>query len=301
MLDVLRVTGSMRPNFLILTPICVLLGAAVGWSELNAMPVGQLTLVLLGALCAHASVNLLNEHEDFSNGLDSITERTPFSGGSGTLQAHPQLADTARNAGLLTLTTTAAIGVYLLLTSGIGLAIVGGLGLLLVASYSTWIVRHPLICLVAPGLGFGPLMVMGTAYVVGGSYTEQAALVSLVPFFLVSGLLLLNQFPDREPDEQVGRRTLPIVLGRRRAGLVFISFLWASFVTIFAGLQAGWLPGQAALGLIPMLAAVPLAIGVWRYHDRTPRLVPYLGLNVAVVLSTPALLAAGLIWASMIA
>ena len=296
MSEVLRVTGSARPNFLVLTPICVLLGAAAAWLDSGALPLFDLLLVVVGALCAHASVNLLNEYEDFSNGLDAMTERTPFSGGSGTLQANPQLAATARLAGVLTMAVTAGIGVYLLAAHGPGLLVVGLLGLVLVGAYSTWIVRHPWICLVSPGLGFGPLMVMGTAYVVAGSYPERAALVSLVPFFLVSGLLLLNQFPDREPDEQVGRRTLPIVLGRRKSAIVYIGFLWASFLPILGGLQAGWLPGEAALGLLPMVAAVPLSFGVWRHANRIQKLVPYLGLNVVTVLATPALLAAGLVW-----
>ncbi len=40
-------------------------------------------------------------------------------------------------------------------------------------------------------------------------------------FFLVSNLLLLNQFPDLEADRSAGRRHLPIVLGRPSSSQVF--------------------------------------------------------------------------------
>ena len=41
---------------------------------------------------AHLAVNMLNEYFDFKSGLDFKTQRTPFSGGSGTLPANPHLA-----------------------------------------------------------------------------------------------------------------------------------------------------------------------------------------------------------------
>ena len=56
--------GPMRLPFLILTPACVLLGAATAvWSghELNLF---HLALVLIGAVSTHISVNALNEYED---------------------------------------------------------------------------------------------------------------------------------------------------------------------------------------------------------------------------------------------
>ena len=74
---------SMRGPFLVLTPVCVLLG--VGTVVANKAPVdwSLLFLCLLGALLAHISVNALNEYADFRSGLDLATLRTPFSGGSG--------------------------------------------------------------------------------------------------------------------------------------------------------------------------------------------------------------------------
>lgn len=54
-------------------------------------------------------------------------------------------------------------------------------------------------------------MVMGTHFALTGEYSATAGLASLVPFFLVSDLLLLNQFPDVEPIE-------PVQCAHRQAG-----------------------------------------------------------------------------------
>jgi 1,4-dihydroxy-2-naphthoate polyprenyltransferase len=51
-------------------------------------------------------------------------------------------------------------------------------------------------------------MVMGTDFVLTGEYSWTAFIASLVPFFLVSDLLLLNQFPDALPDQRIGRKNI---------------------------------------------------------------------------------------------
>ena len=48
--------------------------------------------VFIGAISAHIGVNTFNEYADFKSGLDSLTRRTPFSGGSGSLPQNPALA-----------------------------------------------------------------------------------------------------------------------------------------------------------------------------------------------------------------
>jgi len=272
----------------------VFLGASFAVASHAAIDLRLVALVLIGALLAHISVNMLNEYEDFVSGLDLATVRTPFSGGSGALPAQPAAARQARRWGLLALVGTLLIGLLLLYERGPGLLPPGLLGILLVGVYSTHIVRWPLASLVSAGLGFGPLMVTGTAFVLSGSYLATAVAASLVPFFLVSDLLLLNQFPDVEADRAVGRRNVPIVLGRRASSLVYGAFLAGAYGSIAAGLAWGILPSAAAVALLPGLAAPLLALRVRRNADDRERLVPLLGWNVALTLITIVLLGVGI-------
>jgi 1,4-dihydroxy-2-naphthoate octaprenyltransferase len=290
-----RLLGVMRVPFLILAPACALVGvgtAAWTGATINAL---HLILALVGAITAHISVNVLNEYFDFESGLDMKTRRTPFSGGSGTLPENPEMARSALNLGLVAAAITALIGVYFLFNLRLALLPLGILGLVVILSYTKWITRYPLICLVAPGLGFGTFMVMGTDFVLSGSYTWTAFIASLVPFFLVNDLLLLNQLPDAEADETVGRRHLPIVSGKRTSSIVYDVFLLAAYLSIVVGVVLRLLPAASLLGLITLIIAIPLARGAYRYAEDMEQLMPFLAKNVLVNIATPILLAAGLL------
>ena len=138
-------------------------------------------------------------------------------------------------------------------------------------------------------------MVMGTDFVLTGSYTWTAFVASLVPTFLVSDLLLLNQFPDVEADESVGRRHFPIVVGRRTSSLIYGAFLLLAYLSIVVGVVLGLLPVASLLGLLTLIIAVPTAMNVYRYAENLEKLVPQMGINVLLTVVTPVLVAIGLL------
>lgn len=287
--------GPMRLPFLLLTPCCVLLG--IGTAVWTAGPVSafRIALILIGAMAAHISVNALNEYFDFKSGLDFRTKRTPFSGGSGTLPAHTQAARTALITGLTTLAIIVFIGIYFLTIVGSGLLPLGLLGIFLIVFYTRWLTGNPWLSLIAPGLGFGPFMVMGTDFVLTGAYSWTALVASLVPFFLVSDLLLLNQFPDIEADKSVGRKHFPIFAGARISSLIYGVFLLLAYVSIILGVGLVYLPIASLLGLVTIGVAIPAFIGAYRYGSDAAKLAPFMSMNVLINLVTPVLVATGLL------
>jgi 1,4-dihydroxy-2-naphthoate octaprenyltransferase len=286
--------GPMRLPFLILPPACVTLGAAAAvWSgsEINLL---FLCIAFVGAVCAHISVNALNEYDDFKSGLDFNTRRTPFSGGSGTLPDRPEKAHVALITGLVTLGITAVIGAFFIYVRGFWLLPLGVLGLITIAAYTKWLTRSPFICLIAPGLGFGPLMVMGTHFALTGSYSWTAFVASMVPFFLVSNLLLLNQFPDVEADRDIGRYHFPIAIGRKASVKIYGVFLGGAYLSIILGYLAGVLPLSSLVALASIVLAITTVKGAARHADDIPQLIPYMGRNVVINIVTPVLLAISL-------
>lgn len=285
--------GPLRPSFLILTPACVALGLAT--AHLGGAGIGLLpaALILAGAVAAHAGVNALNEYFDFRSGLDARTEATPFSGGSGTLPAHPELAPLTLAMGLAGAGLALAVGLYFIAVRGFALLPIGVLGLALVLAYTPWITRSPWLCLVAPGLGFGPCLVLGAEAALTGQYSRAGFAASLVPFFLVNNLLLLNQFPDVEADRSVGRSNLPILIGRRRSAQVYGLFFALAVLALVVTVALGLLPPLSLLGLAGLAAGVPVLHGLARHAEDIPALLPSLGLNVAASIATPALMALG--------
>ena len=291
------VLASLRPPFLLLTPVCVGLGiAATVWGGVAVAPM-RAGIVLLGALAAHASVNLLNEWHDFRSGLDLRTERTPFSGGSGALPRNPAAAGVVLLAALALLALTAALGLWLLARQGLALLPIGVAGLLVVVGYTPLATRYPVACLLAPGLGIGPLLVVGTQVALAGSYLTGAIVASFVPMALGSGLLLLNQFPDRDADASAGRGHFVVRRGRAWSARLFAALLLVAHAVLALGVLLGALPPGCALGLLLAPLAWGVARDARRFADDIPRLVPVLGRNVALVLGMPVLMILGaVVW-----
>ncbi|NDY95713.1 prenyltransferase [Wenzhouxiangella limi] len=287
------VARSARPNFLILTPVCIFPALAAAHADGYSLAPLTAALIVVAGVLAHAAVNLINEWDDFRSGLDMTTQRTPFSGGSGALPAVPAASSAVLAAGLTGLTASALIGVYLMAQSGPGLLLPGVVGIALVVAYTAWITRRPLLCLLAPGLGFGPIMVAGSYYAVTGHYSAAILWASLTPMLLVSGLLLINQFPDVEPDRLHGRRHLPILLGQEASARLFVVVLMLAYLVPVTGVLAGVLP----MPMLLILLAAPAAFMVGRkallHADDPKALTPWLGLNVATLMATIVLMGVG--------
>ncbi len=294
MSELKHIVGPMRPPFLLLAVACVILGLGTAVWTSGEVSIHYFMLTLAGGVAAHVSVNAFNEYFDFKSGLDFRTKRTPFSGGSGTLPGRPELASQALTTAITSFVITALIGLYFLYVRGWQILPLGVLGLIVIFFYTTHATRNPLLCLIVPGLGFGILMVMGTDFALTGRYSWTAFVASLVPFFLVSDLLLLNQFPDVEADRTIGRRHFPITIGRRASSFIYGAFLLLAFLAIGVGVVMEYLPGFSLLGLLGIVLAVPAFVGSYRHAEDIEKLTPYLGINVVINLATPVLVAVGL-------
>ena len=284
----------MRAPFLMLAPACVAVGVGSAYWQTHEINWLKIFLVLIGGLSAHISVNAFNEYFDFKSGLDTKTQRTPFSGGSGTLPAHPEMERVSLLLAGTTFAITTVIGIYFVWLQGWQLLPIGILGLFLLVTYTTWWVYQPILCLIAPGLGFGILMVMGTHFVLTGAYSWASFVASLVPTFLVSDLLLLNQFPDVKADQSVGRRHFPIAIGRKESSILYGIFLALAYLSIIAGVLLTLLPTFCLIALLTVFLALRAYQGARQNAENIPVLIPSMGINVIIILSTPILLAVGL-------
>ncbi len=289
-----HIPSLIRSPFLILTPACAAVGIAASYWETKHFDFFNIFLVLLGALSAHISVNVFNEYYDFRSGLDERTRPTPFSGGSGTLPAHPWLENAAHLTAWAAFGITALIGGYFTWLQGWGLVPVGLLGLLLLVTYSTWWFSHPMLALAAPGLGFGILLVMGSHFALTGFYSWTSFFAALVPTFLVSNLLLLNQFPDVEADQSIGRKHFPITIGRKASSRIYGVVLALAYLSVVLGVVVKLLPLSSLSALLTIFIAYGTYRRVSRHPEDIPALIPAMGMNVVITLTTPVLLAIGL-------
>lgn len=284
------VIKSIRGPFLVLTPVCIFLGMSIVVANQASVDSHLLVLTLFGAVLAHISVNTFNEYFDFKSGLDLATTKTRFSGGSGALPRNPEMASAVFTVGAVSLIATLLIGFFFVWKYGPGIIPIGIVGLLLIVTYTGWISKHPFICLIAPGTGFGFLMVVGTQFVLQGEYSTLSWLAAIVPFFLVNNILLLNQYPDIQADTAVGRNNFPIAYGTKISNRVYAVFVLATITAITTCILAGYFPILSLIALLPMPLAFYSLGGAIKHGETIGNFPKYLGANVAVALLTSLLL-----------
>jgi 1,4-dihydroxy-2-naphthoate octaprenyltransferase len=255
-------------------------------------------MALIGLVALHMAVNILNEWSDMRSGIDLHTERTPFSGGSGTLPAGGMSTSTALTFGLVCAAVGLAVGLWFVPRIGTALIPIMALGAVCVLAYTDALTRVG-IGEIAAGFGLGAGPVLGSALIQDGSWSRAAIATSIPAFFMTFNLLLLNEFPDEDADRAGGRKNLVILLGRRPAALLYVAAAIATPLSIAVSVVVGWLPALALVGTLPsLLLFKPLQ---WAADDtKRPVPIPALGANVGWNLATNTLVAVGLVAAVMI-
>jgi 1,4-dihydroxy-2-naphthoate octaprenyltransferase len=283
-----------RPQFLLLSVVLAFLGVSIAWYD-GPFHLGYALLTFVGLLLCHISVNVLNDYFDYESGIDLETKRTPFSGGSGIL---PTARLTPRQVlwlGLGALILAMPIGIYFVLSLNNGWDL---LPLLIVGALCA-VLYTPLITKLgfpewAPGVGMGSLPVLGAYFIQTTEYTLPAVIAAIPSGILVHNLLLLNEFPDIEADKNAGRRTMPILIGKKKTWRVYTALTIAVYLWIIGWVAAGVMPVFSLIALLTLPLAIK-AIQGGRQHDDMNRLVPAMANNVMVVLLTQLLLGIGYI------
>lgn len=286
-----------RAPFLLLNPTLVAAGAAAAaWD--GAFSWARTLLALIGLVALHMAVNILNEWSDMRTGIDLETERTPFSGGSGTLPAGGMSLGSALFFGLVCACIGLVIGIWFLLKVGWILLPIMLAGAVAVLAYTDVLARIG-IGEIAAGFGLGAGPVVGAALVQGGGWSAAAAAASIPAFFMTFNLLLLNEFPDEEADRTGGRHNLVIIFGRRTAAWIYVLAGLATPLSLIVAVIVDVLPPMTLAAALPSLLLVkPVQ---WALTDpNRPVPIPALGANVIWNLTTNTLVAVALVAAILL-
>ena len=223
----------IRIRFLLASVIAVSLGLAINWWHTGNIEIFDAILTMCGVLALHASVDLLNDYWDFKRGIDTTTQRTKMSGGTGVLPEGLLKPKQVYVAGIIFLIAGTAIGAYFVFTDGIIIGLILAFAVLSVYFYSTKIVDWGLaeIFIVIKGT----MIVIGTYFIQTTQITESAVLGGIVVGTLSSFVLFITSFPDHDADKAKGRKTLVINLGKQKACSLFWVFPIIFYsVSIFA-------------------------------------------------------------------
>ena len=234
--------------------------------------VGLFLLINLYSVMVHFATNLANDYFDHFQGADSGESI----GGSRMLQA-----------GLITIGELRASLLFLYLTSfflAVGYMSVAGMWILApfvaISIFSSIFYTAPPIKYGYHGLGevfaginMGPIMVLGTYWIMTGHPSREAILISVPIGIMVAGILYYQSIPDMKTDEAVGKRTITVRLGRAGAyaGLLF---QWIAVYLLILGLAADRILSPFVLVclftipiLVRLLRIMP-TVGDWQELDR---------------------------------
>ena len=146
----------------------------------------------------------------------------------------------------------------------------------------------------AAGIGFGPVLLLGTYAVQSrGSLSLEAAFLSLPLGFLAGMIVYLHEIASRADDARAGKLTLP---ARRPRSMVIRGFDLAAagaFLSVAVGVVAGQLPLPALLGLLAVPMAMRVRRDVVRFYDRPNRLASTLAESMRMQVNVGAFLIAG--------
>ena len=230
----------IRVKFLLASVIAVCLGLAINWWQNQTIDITYSILTFVGVTALHASVDLLNDYWDFKRHIDTKTQRTKFSGGTGVLPEGLLKPNDVYKAGIIFLIIGSAVGSYFIFEKGITIAIILAFAIISIYFYSTRIVDS--------GLGEifvaikGAMIVLGTFFVQTSHITAEPILGGIVVGVLSSLVLFVNSFPDFEADKAGGRKTLVIMLGKKKAASIVWAFPIISYSIIILGTFTHILP-----------------------------------------------------------
>ena len=263
---------AVRIRFLLASIISVCLGLAINSWQNKTFDIGFAALTFVGVAALHASVDLLNDYWDYKRQIDTDTQRTKFSGGTGVLPEGLLKPQQVYHAGMLMLIIGSAVGAFFIFERGITIAVILGFAIISIYFYSTRIVDS--------GLGEvfvaikGAMIVLGTYFVQSSHVTSEPVIAGIVSGVLSSTVLFVNSFPDYDADKKHGRKTLVIVLGKNKASSAVWIFPGIIYGIIVAGVASGIFPVVSLMTLATIPIAVRAAIALKKNYDNINGLVP---------------------------
>lgn len=269
---------AIRAPFFTATIIPVVLGAIVAWYDTGNFMWMRFWLTLIGAILIHAGTNLANDYFDHLSGCDALNPNpTPFSGGSRVIQDGLIAPKNILCVSLMAFILGSGVGLYLNHLSGGNVILILGIsGVFLGFFYTAQPLRigYGRFGELAVGIGFGPLMVMGAYYVQAQTLPLKVFLISLPIGILIALVLFINEFPDYLADKAVGKRTSVIILGKKRAVILYHILLTGVYLAIVILVIFRFLPPFCLVVFLSLPLAIMALAGSRKNFDKIDELLP---------------------------
>lgn len=232
----------LRPHTLTASFVPVILGTAIALSY-GRIHILLFIAMLVASLLIQAATNMFNEYFDYKRGLDTADSV----GIGGTIVRDGIPPRVVLNLAYLFCFAAMLIGVYICMATSWWLALVGTMCILAGYLYTggPYPIAYTPFGELASGLFMGLIIVLISFYIQTGTVTMTSVLLAVPIAILVAGILMANNIRDLDGDKEKGRRTLAILLGRKRAvafltGMFAVAYIWIVGLMLFR-VESAWL------------------------------------------------------------
>ncbi|HEY6201998.1 MAG TPA: 1,4-dihydroxy-2-naphthoate octaprenyltransferase [Candidatus Limnocylindria bacterium] len=98
----------------------------------------------------------------------------------------------------------------------------------------------------------GPLMVVGSYFVITGTIDWSALAISIPVGFLVAAILHGNEWRDISEDARAGARTFSVRMGRQAAHWLYLALVVGAYIALTAAVLVGLLPTWTLLAILSL-------------------------------------------------
>ncbi|KAB2904577.1 MAG: 1,4-dihydroxy-2-naphthoate octaprenyltransferase [Anaerolineae bacterium] len=238
---------AARPRSLTATYVPIALGGVIALQD-GAFNVLFFVLALLGTLALQIGANLSNEYFDYAKGVEA--EKTH---GLGLILKQGYLTPQQVLIGAVgSFVIGSLIGLFLVSQTGWLILWIGLAGVAVAILYTAGPFALAYIGLgeIAVFIFMGPLIVLGTYYVMTEKTSDQTIIGALPIAFLVAAILHANNLRDLDADKVSGKNTLAVRFGRRFAQGEYVVLTLGGLVMVVLLAILGQIPATSLLSLI---------------------------------------------------
>ncbi len=244
---------AARPKTLTGAAVPVIIGLALAWTDAreygdDVFSYFAAALCLLFALTMQVDANFVNDFFDYAKGNDDAETRL------GPLRACTQgwvKIDSMKRAIASTTILACVIGLPLVYYGGLEMLLVGALCVLFCFLYTThlsYIGMGDVLVLVF----FGIVPVSITYYVQLHTVTWQVFWASIACGLVIDGLLIVNNYRDRDNDKRDGKKTLVVKIGAKATEWLYLTL---GIVAVLIG-GVFWWSGHVLAFVLPFIYLV---------------------------------------------
>ncbi|MFW9903843.1 MAG: 1,4-dihydroxy-2-naphthoate octaprenyltransferase [Candidatus Thorarchaeota archaeon] len=249
---------ALRAPFFTASIVPLVIGMAIAWYDAKIFDPLLGFLTLLSGIAIHAGTNLANDY--FDQPTDDVNQYfSPFNGGSRMIQNNV-LGPRQILIASVTCYLVGVVTAFLIIinTGGFLLLLFLVIAVLLGLFYTALPIQLSYRGLgeIAVFVGFGPLGVL-SAYFIQLRYVNWGlCLLASIPIaFLIAMVLFLNEFQDQEADQEAGKNTLVVVIGKDSGIKIYLAGMISAYIFLLAGILGTIFP----LSLVLPFITVPLA------------------------------------------